>query len=285
MNQVGNSQINNAAQGSNTTNFHGIALSLMKNASSFMQLLESSLQKNIDPKTPIMSRDYDFSSRWNSNEDSSSCIDNRQENINTEDKSLSEPVKSRESTENASRQNNQNNTESTENRSNNSVVTANDVELQPMPLATSLNLINTLTGLTANNIQAVKTGNNTVDISANAVKKQVFSKVLGSNLLLSGKGTFKLSLTPPQLGRVEALFQKDGTKLSITLKVESAAAAQALKDGSAELGDIILSKSQEWEDVEINIEIDEEEELQENDQSDFQDNHTEQDDEDNQGVE
>ena len=39
------------------------------------------------------------------------------------------------------------------------------------------------------------------------------------------------------------------------------------------------------QDVEINIEIDEEEEFQENDQSDFKDNQTEQDDEDNQGVE
>ncbi|MCP4145486.1 MAG: flagellar hook-length control protein FliK [bacterium] len=284
MNQVGNTQINTAAQGSNN-NFQGIALSLMKNASSFMQLLESSLAKSIEPESSSMSREYDFSTRGKSNDDSFTCMEHRQEKEITEEKYSPESAKSRESSENTNRQSHQNNPENTGARESNTPVTNSSVELQPIPLANSLNLINTLNGLTGNKIQIAKAGNNSVDITASSVKKQVFSKVLGSNLLLSGKGSFKLSLTPPQLGRVEALFQKDGTKLSITLKVESVAAGQALKEGSAELGDIILNKSQEWEDVEINIEVEEEETFQENDQSDFQDNQAEQDDEDNQGVE
>jgi len=284
MNQIGNTQINATTQGSNLTNFQGVAMSLMKNASSFMQLLESSLQKSVDAKSPVKSTDFDFSTRWKTSDDSLTCMEHRQNEEVTEDKTSVEPKNSPEPSENASRQNNQNNSDGGT-RNNHMPVTANDVDLQPIPLATSLNLINTLAGLNAGKFQVAKVGSNSVDTSAASVKKQVFSKVFGSNLLLSGKGSFKLSLTPPQLGRVEALFQKDGTKLSITLKVESAAAAQALKEGSAELGDIILNKSQEWEDVEINIEIDEEEEFQENAQSDYQDNQTEQDDEDKQGVE
>lgn len=284
MNQVGNTQVNATTQGSNFTNLQGIALSLMKNASSFMQLLESSLQKSIDPESPIISRDYDFSTRWKTNDDSLTRMEHRQNKEVTDEKTSLEPNNLRESSESVSRQNDQNNTEGGT-RSNSIPVTANDVELQPIPLATSLNLINTLNGLTVNKIQIAKAGSNTVDRAAASVKKQVFSKVSGSNLLLSGKGSLKLSLTPPQLGRVEALFQKNGTKLSITLKVESAAAAQALREGSAELSDIILNKSQEWEDVEITIEIEEEEDLQENDQSDSQDNQTEQDNDDSEGVE
>ena len=284
MNQIGNTQINATTQGSNFTNFQGIALSLMKNAGSFMHLLESSLQKSVDTKSPVISTDYDYSTRWKTNDDSLTCMEHRQNEEETEEKTSVKPKNSPEPSENTSRQNNQNNSDGGT-RSNNMPVTASDVDLQPIPLVTSLNLINTLAGMNSGKLQIAKVGNNSIDTSAASVKKQVFSKVIGSNLLLSGKGSFKLSLTPPQLGRVEALFQKDGTKLSITLKVESAAAAQALKEGSAELGDIILNKSQEWEDVEINIEIDEEEEFQENDQSDFKDNQTEQDDEDNQGVE
>ena len=284
MNQIGNTQINATTQGSNQTNFQGLALSFMKNANSFMQLLESSLQKSVDTKSPVISTDYDFSTRWKTNDDSLTCMEHRQNEEVTEEKTSVEPKNSPEPSENTSRQNNQNNSDGGT-RNNHMPVSANDVDLQPIPLVTSLNLINTLAGMNSGKLQIAKVGNNSIDTSAASVKKQVFSKVIGSNLLLSGKGSFKLSLTPPQLGRVEALFQKDGTKLSITLRVESAAAAQALKEGSAELGDIILNKSQEWEDVEINIEIDEEEEFQENDQSDFKDNQTEQDDEDNQGVE
>lgn len=285
MNQVGTTQINTATQASNNNNFQGIALSLMKNASSFMQLLESSLAKNVDSEAPDISRDYDFSTRGKSNDDSLTRMEHRQNEEVTEEKTSPESRRTSESSENTSRRNNHSNSESTGTGGANTSVTNSDVELQPISQANSLSLINALNGLTGNKIQLAKAGNNSVDTSASSVKKQVFSKVLGSNLLLSGKGSFKLSLTPPQLGRVEALFQKDGTKLSITLKVESAAAAQALKDGSAELGNIILDKSQEWEDVEINIEIDGEEDSQENDQSDFQDNQSEHNDEDKQGVE
>ena len=282
MNQVPNTT--SIGQAPQRGGIQTIAASLVKNAGSFVQMLESSLHKSTDSHAQAKPPELDLSSRWKANDEALTHMDDRHNNDVTEEKYSSKQEVSQ----------NQENTRSSysqESRSSNNVENRNEQvpvvdnsEPQPIALFTSMDMSSMLNGLNGSNINSLKTGSGTIDNTPQIIQKQVFSKLTGSNLLMTGKGTLKLSLTPPHLGKVEALFEKNGQKLSITLKVESSAAAQALKDGSPELANIISNKCQEWDEVTVNIEIEEDEDLQEDNQSQHRDeNHDDND--NNEGAE
>ncbi len=86
------------------------------------------------------------------------------------------------------------------------------------------------------------------------VRAQVLSQMAGRLGGLGGKGSLRLSLTPPELGRVEVRFTRDAGRLSLTFRVESAVAARALQDGAGQLQELLLGQNSSWQQVEIAVE-------------------------------
>jgi flagellar hook-length control protein FliK len=92
------------------------------------------------------------------------------------------------------------------------------------------------------------------------VRAQVVDQLAGQLGGLGGKGSLKLILTPPELGRVEIRFTRDGDKLQLHFRVETAAAARALQDGSGHLQDMLLNRNGHWQQIDVTVERDEDEE-------------------------
>lgn len=86
------------------------------------------------------------------------------------------------------------------------------------------------------------------------VRAQVLTQLTGQLGGPGGKGSLRLSLSPPELGRVEIRFTRDAGRLQLTFRVESAVAARALQDGSGQLQELLLGHKSNWQHVEIAVE-------------------------------
>lgn len=83
------------------------------------------------------------------------------------------------------------------------------------------------------------------------IRAQVVAQLTGKLGALGGKGTLKIELTPPELGRVEIRFTREGDRLHLLFRVESAAAARALQDGSGHLQELLLGRNGHWSQIEV----------------------------------
>ena len=92
------------------------------------------------------------------------------------------------------------------------------------------------------------------------IRSQVLQAMQQIEGLSDGKGVIKLHLDPAHLGKIEITIQRKGQQLEVTFKVESAEAEQALRDRSSELGQSILGKGTSWNEVNVTIELDSDEE-------------------------
>jgi len=91
------------------------------------------------------------------------------------------------------------------------------------------------------------------------VRSQVLGQLTGKLGSLGGKGSLRLMLSPPELGRLEIRFTREGNNLHLTFRVESAAAARALQDGAGQLQETLLGAKSTWQQVEISVEQEEDE--------------------------
>jgi len=96
------------------------------------------------------------------------------------------------------------------------------------------------------------------------VKGQMLNSLLRHPGLSEGKGDIRLHLNPAHLGKVDVSLTRVGERLEIHIRVESAAAEQALREGSHDLGQLLLGKSASWSEVAIHIESTESEEEEDN---------------------
>jgi len=92
------------------------------------------------------------------------------------------------------------------------------------------------------------------------IRAQVVGQLAGRLGGLGGKGSLRLTLTPPELGRVDIRFTRDGDKLQLHFRVESAAAARALQDGSGHLQELLLNRNGHWQQIDVTVERKEDEE-------------------------
>ncbi len=92
------------------------------------------------------------------------------------------------------------------------------------------------------------------------IRSQVLQAMQQMEGLSDGKGVIKLQLDPAHLGKIEVTIQRKGQQLEVTFKVESAAAEQALRERSSELGQAILGKGTSWNNVNVTIELESDEE-------------------------
>ena len=91
------------------------------------------------------------------------------------------------------------------------------------------------------------------------VRTQIATQLAGKLGGLGGKGSLRLTLTPPELGRVEIRFTRNGTRLQLTFHVESAVAARALQDGAGHLQEMLLGGNSSWQQIDVTVEQDEDE--------------------------
>ncbi|MBA4378039.1 MAG: hypothetical protein C0395_05205 [Gemmatimonas sp.] len=90
-----------------------------------------------------------------------------------------------------------------------------------------------------------------------SVRRQVVARLAGELAGPGGKGSLRLQLTPPQLGKVDVSFERHGQELHLTFRVESAEAARALRDGAHELTAALLDKQAGWDRVKVDVEREE----------------------------
>ncbi len=95
-------------------------------------------------------------------------------------------------------------------------------------------------------------------VPAEEIRAQVAAQLAGKLGGLGGKGQLKFELTPPELGRVEIRFTREGDHLHLQFRVESAAAARALMDGAGPLQELLLGRNDHWTRIDIDVEQDEE---------------------------
>jgi len=86
------------------------------------------------------------------------------------------------------------------------------------------------------------------------IRAQVVGQLTGRLGGLGGKGSLKLTLTPPELGRVEIRFTRTGDKLQLHFRVESASAARALQNGAGHLQELLLSRNGHWQQIDVTVE-------------------------------
>jgi flagellar hook-length control protein FliK len=89
---------------------------------------------------------------------------------------------------------------------------------------------------------------------AQQVSAQVVGRLAGRLGGFGGKGALRMTLTPPELGRVEIRFTREGARLQLFFRVESAVAARALQDGSGHLQELLMGSNPNWQQIEISIE-------------------------------
>ncbi|MBU0742407.1 flagellar hook-length control protein FliK [bacterium] len=100
---------------------------------------------------------------------------------------------------------------------------------------------------------------------AEQVRAQVVTQLAGKLGGLGGKGSLRLTLSPPELGRVEIRFTRVGARLQLTFQVESAAAARALQDGTGHLQELLLGSKSPWQQIEVVV-VREDDEAEEQDE-------------------
>ncbi len=92
------------------------------------------------------------------------------------------------------------------------------------------------------------------------IRTQVLGSLRGAALGGTDTETIRLHLKPAHLGRVEIIMQRNGSSLDVVLKVESAAAEQALRESADDIGQMLMGKGASWSDVSVKIEAEAEEE-------------------------
>lgn len=85
------------------------------------------------------------------------------------------------------------------------------------------------------------------------VKQQVINSLLKHMGLNNGKGDIRLHLEPAHLGKLDIQLTRVGERLEIHIRVESAMAESALREGADELGQLLLGRSTSWNEVKIHI--------------------------------
>ena len=86
-----------------------------------------------------------------------------------------------------------------------------------------------------------------------AVRRQVSAQLADNAAAIADKGTLRLHLSPPELGKVEVTFVREGRELRVEFHAESETAARALKDGRSELNTALMHKGGDWDRVKISV--------------------------------
>lgn len=95
------------------------------------------------------------------------------------------------------------------------------------------------------------------------IRTQVLGSLRGVALGGTDTETIRLHLKPAHLGRVEIVLQRNGASLDVVLKVDSAAAEQALSEAADDIGQMLMGKGTSWSDVSVKVEAETEEEADE----------------------
>ena len=89
------------------------------------------------------------------------------------------------------------------------------------------------------------------------IRSQIASRLAAGLGGLGGKGTLKIELTPPELGRVQISFAREGDRLHLLFRVESAEAARALQDASGHLQELLGGRHGQWSQIDVAVVRDE----------------------------
>jgi len=88
------------------------------------------------------------------------------------------------------------------------------------------------------------------------IRTQVADQLLP--LADSGQGSQRITLhlDPPQLGKLEVQIQQEDNRLTVTFQASSPETEHALREGSRELAEILLTRGRNWSEVQVRTEKD-----------------------------
>lgn len=97
-------------------------------------------------------------------------------------------------------------------------------------------------------------------MGASGTSGQIRTQIADQLLPLAdpGKGSQRITLhlDPPQLGKLEVHIQQDDNRLTVTFQTTSPETEHALREGSRELAEILLTRGRYWSEVQVKTEKD-----------------------------